>query len=692
MAVRCCALSPANQPAAVSVSCVLVYTTELRRWFSSRCGLRRRRRNAHRSTTIPGRPSSSRSAVDRRRDVPEILGDHRQPAELALDRAEELGSRARPPAPALRRRVPRRNRPVGDVAAEVVDAAEVDELERAPKALAPPAVAGRAVDGPVVQRVPPALAGRAERVGRRPGDLAVREQLRPASEIGALVGHVDREVADQPDRRARPRTPAALPTPARSAPGRRAPPRPAKRAQPPVQYGWRATKSSISPAVTRALGPGEELRRGRERRRRAVRRVEFVGRPERQNLPPRLACRGEPVDEPVGVAVELSGRERGRMEEDAGRARELHVLILPHRVRLRACRSPRRPLRGSRSRRSRRRSTAAATRSSAPSATRVEVTARIFRDGHETLGAAVRHKRPDATRWSETPLEPLGNDVWAGSFEVDRPGLWSFRIEAWVDRVASFQEELRRKVAAGQADLAGELSEGAVLLGAEELTVEKALAAPAGARSEKAWSATYSVDVDRVLARFGSWYELFPRSWGGFAGVRKQLPRFAELGFDVLYLPPIHPIGRTNRKGRNNAETAGSRRRRQPVGDRLGGGRPRRDRPVARNREGVPRTRRRREGARDRDRARLRDPVLARPPVAEAASRVVLPPPRRDAEVRREPAEALPGHLQRRLRERGLARALAGAARRRPPLGRLRRHRLPRRQPAHEAACRSGSG
>jgi len=187
---------------------------------------------------------------------------------------------------------------------------------------------------------------------------------------------------------------------------------------------------------------------------------------------------------------------------------------------------------------------------------RVEVTARIFRDGHETLGAAVRHKGPDATRWSESPLEPLGNDVWAGSFEVGRPGVWSFRIEAWVDRVASFQEELRRKVAAGQADLGSELSEGAVLLDAEELTVEQALAAPAGTRSEKAWSATYSVDVDRVLGRFGSWYELFPRSWGGFAGVRELLPRFADLGFDVLYLPPIHPIGQTNRKGRNNSETA----------------------------------------------------------------------------------------------------------------------------------------
>ena len=187
---------------------------------------------------------------------------------------------------------------------------------------------------------------------------------------------------------------------------------------------------------------------------------------------------------------------------------------------------------------------------------RIEVTARIFRDGHETLGAAVRHKRPDATRWSETPLEPLGNDVWAGVFEVDRSGLWSFRIEAWVDRVASFQEELRRKVAAGQVDLGGELSEGAALLGDEALTVEKAFAAPTGARSEKAWSATYSLDVDRTLGRFGSWYELFPRSWSGFAGVRELLPQFAELGFDVLYLPPIHPIGHTNRKGRNNTEAA----------------------------------------------------------------------------------------------------------------------------------------
>jgi starch synthase (maltosyl-transferring) len=187
---------------------------------------------------------------------------------------------------------------------------------------------------------------------------------------------------------------------------------------------------------------------------------------------------------------------------------------------------------------------------------RVYVTAVVFRDGHEQLGASIRFKPPGATRWQEAPLEALGNDYWAGSFRVDRPGSWCYRVEAWVDRVASLQEELRRKVDAGQKDLASELAEGAVLLGAQELTVEAALAAPAGDRFGKAWSATYAVDVDRPLARFGAWYELFPRSWGGFEGVRAVLPELAELGFDVVYLPPIHPIGRSNRKGRNNALTA----------------------------------------------------------------------------------------------------------------------------------------
>jgi starch synthase (maltosyl-transferring) len=202
----------------------------------------------------------------------------------------------------------------------------------------------------------------------------------------------------------------------------------------------------------------------------------------------------------------------------------------------------------------------------------VHVSARIFRDGHEALGAAIRVKAPGAARWAEAPLRPLGNDHWEGAFEVDAPGCWLYRIEAWVDRVASFQEELRRKVEAGQTELAGELSEAAVLLG-REVSVEEALAAERGDRSEKAWSQTLSADVDRVLARFGSWYELFPRSWGGFEGVRTLLPHFAELGFDVLYLPPIHPIGHTNRKGRNNAVEAAPGDVGSPwaIGSELGG-------------------------------------------------------------------------------------------------------------------------
>jgi starch synthase (maltosyl-transferring) len=204
---------------------------------------------------------------------------------------------------------------------------------------------------------------------------------------------------------------------------------------------------------------------------------------------------------------------------------------------------------------------------------RVEVTAKIFRDGHEQLGAAVRYKPAGATRWQESPLEPLGNDLWSGSFAVDSCGTWCYRVEAWVDRIASFQEELRRKVDAGQKDLSGELAEGGVLLGDPKLTVETALAAPSKDRFGKTWSATYAVDVDRELARFGSWYELFPRSWGGFAGVTKALPELAGLGFDVVYLPPIHPIGVSNRKGPNNALTA---KRGDPgspwaIGSELGG-------------------------------------------------------------------------------------------------------------------------
>jgi starch synthase (maltosyl-transferring) len=182
----------------------------------------------------------------------------------------------------------------------------------------------------------------------------------------------------------------------------------------------------------------------------------------------------------------------------------------------------------------------------------IAVTARIFRDGHDVLGATVRYRSPGGRRWQEASMEPLGNDRWRGTFVVDQLGRWTFTVAAWTDRVASWQEEVRRKLQAGQEDLAGEVSEGQALLG--ERSLEELLAVDSTDRhGEVELDRKLGVDVDRALARFGAWYELFPRSWGGFGGLAETLPQLAELGFDVVYLPPIHPIGTTNRKGRNNA-------------------------------------------------------------------------------------------------------------------------------------------
>jgi starch synthase (maltosyl-transferring) len=188
----------------------------------------------------------------------------------------------------------------------------------------------------------------------------------------------------------------------------------------------------------------------------------------------------------------------------------------------------------------------------------VDVYATVFKDGHDTLGGAVRVRGPGERVWHEEPLLPLGNDRWGGSFTVDRPGRWQFAVLAWTDRVATWQDGVRRKAEAGETDLAAELAEGAALLGRETVTLEEALAVASTDRHGEVVSPVFDVDADRVLARFGAWYELFPRSWGGFNGVTALLPRLAKLGFDVVYLPPIHPIGTTNRKGRNNTVLAGN--------------------------------------------------------------------------------------------------------------------------------------
>src|SRR5579885_2844876 len=203
----------------------------------------------------------------------------------------------------------------------------------------------------------------------------------------------------------------------------------------------------------------------------------------------------------------------------------------------------------------------------------VDVYATVFKDGHDLLGAALRVRGPGDPEWAESPLTPLGNDRWHGRFRVDRPGLWEFRVAAWTDRIATWQDEVRRKLDAGHTDLSGELAEGAALLGRRSVTVEEGLAADAADRHGETESAPLALDVDRTLAKFGAWYELFPRSWGGLRGVRSQLPRLQELGFDVIYLPPIHPIGHTNRKGRDNSLTAGPTDPGSPwaIGDETGG-------------------------------------------------------------------------------------------------------------------------
>jgi starch synthase (maltosyl-transferring) len=192
---------------------------------------------------------------------------------------------------------------------------------------------------------------------------------------------------------------------------------------------------------------------------------------------------------------------------------------------------------------------------------RVPVSATIFRDGHDQLRAAVRYRRAGARRWLEQPLTFAGNDAWHGEFEVNELGRWQFTLQAWTDPYATWLEEYDRKIAAGQDDLAGELSEAAALFGSagEDVDAWRA-AAPELGTTQRVGAASLAkpleVDVDRVRARFGSWYELFPRSWGGFRGVAKALPELAELGFDVVYLAPVHPIGSTNRKGRNNTLVA----------------------------------------------------------------------------------------------------------------------------------------
>ena len=241
---------------------------------------------------------------------------------------------------------------------------------------------------------------------------------------------------------------------------------------------------------------------------------------------------------------------------------------------------------------------------------RIDVSVDVFRDGHDLLGAAVRVRRVSAIAgereaWREQPLAALDAAYagvrWGGTLALDEVGDWEYELIAWVDRFGTWRDELARKLAAGQRDLAGELSEGRVLLerirkrtqgdpqarAVLDAALERIDSDPHAAldaelhavadrhqqRDELTTLGPLPVRVDRQRGCFGAWYELFPRSWGGFAGVQAQLPHLAQLGFDVLYMPPIHPIGHTNRKGVDNALVAGPQDPGSPyaIGDESGG-------------------------------------------------------------------------------------------------------------------------
>jgi len=225
----------------------------------------------------------------------------------------------------------------------------------------------------------------------------------------------------------------------------------------------------------------------------------------------------------------------------------------------------------------------------------VIVEADIFIEGHEALSCALLWRRKGNTRWNETAMEPLVNDRWRGSFAVSEQGRYQYTLLGWPDPFKHWRADLDKRLAAGQ-DVAIDLMIGAqiveavagnapareakrLLRASEIIRGDDREAALATARDSQLATAVSAfttrenatrynreleVVVDRERARFSTWYEVFPRSTsaepgrhGSFRDLERWLPRIAELGFDVLYLPPIHPIGRTFRKGRNNALEAG---------------------------------------------------------------------------------------------------------------------------------------
>jgi len=220
---------------------------------------------------------------------------------------------------------------------------------------------------------------------------------------------------------------------------------------------------------------------------------------------------------------------------------------------------------------------------------RVRVEADVFGDGHDLVRAHLLYRHTRETDWRSEEMTALGNDHWAASFAVEQMGFYEYTVVGEVDHFVTWRSELKKRQDAGQ-DLDLPLKTGALLIeaAAKRATKEEAVQLREFAEKVRAGSAAAAFDdallaimkrnpetemqtryertlrvwVDRERARYSSWYELFPRSWGkpGQHGtlrdVAAQLDYVEEMGFDVLYLPPIHPIGRSFRKGKNNTTEA----------------------------------------------------------------------------------------------------------------------------------------
>jgi starch synthase (maltosyl-transferring) len=223
----------------------------------------------------------------------------------------------------------------------------------------------------------------------------------------------------------------------------------------------------------------------------------------------------------------------------------------------------------------------------------VRVEADIFTDGHDSIGATLLSRHVDSDSWLERPLKPDVNDRWFGEFQVTDLGRYRFTVEAWVDHFETWLRDLRKRIDADQdtpidyrigADLIAAaasrasgpdsklLSEQSEFLRSNAEIVEKRSHATAAELDETVRrhpdrrfatraDREFEIAVDPALGRCSAWYELFPRSTspvaeqhGTFADCQQRLDSIAEMGFDIVYLPPIHPIGIKFRKGKNNAQ------------------------------------------------------------------------------------------------------------------------------------------